>query len=315
MATKRAEHSSGLIRALKFMELSGSEHCFIGSNQITAYSESIAVGHPIEEDLNAIAHIKYLKNALLKSPTQTKITQLELSKLQVDTGEFTVYVNAGAEYAHTSPDAFVMQLPASLGQAMVALLPLVGTSGDNPALGSILLRSGSMFATNRRVLAEYWHGIDLPVLNIPKELVKVVAKSKKNLSGFGFSENSITFYFTDGSWAMGRLVKGSWFEPTEFFNPNAKLVDIPKDFAQGISAIKPFVDAGKIYFPGNAVCSHKEYNGAKFNLANPTPEAIFALKDFEWILANFSWFDCNTDSGRWYFFGENIRCVLASIEE
>ena len=312
MATKKAEHSSGLIKALKFMELCGSEHCFIGSNQVTAYTNSVAVGHPIEEDLNAIAHIKFLKNALLKSPLQTKITQLELSKLQVDTGEFTVYVNAGAEYAHTSPDEFVGQLPASLGASLASCLPLLV---GNDSFGSAYLRNGSLFATNRRVLVEFWHGLHLPELLIPKELIKVFSKTKKQLAGFGFSENSVTLYFSDGSWAMARSKKPDWFEPYDFFNKTPNPVELSIEFAKAVSIIKPFCNEGKLYFIGNAICSHSSYDGAKFNIASSTPKAVFMLKDIEFLLSKFKQFDCVSDATKWEFFGDNVRAVVALIEE
>lgn len=314
MATKKPEHSSGLIKALKFVELSGSEHCFIGSNQITAYTDSIALGHPIEEDLNAIAHIKFLKNALLKSPNQTKITQLELAKLQVDTGEFTVYVNAEAAYVHACPDAFAGSLGGVLGEGFRVLAPLltIGEKSETPIFSSILMRSGSIFASNRRVLAEFWHGFSTPELNIPKDLIKLIVKSKLEIVGFGFSENSVTFYFKNGSWAMGRLVKGNWIEPNQFFDSESKHVDIPSELVKGISAVRPFISEGNIYFNETSVCSHKSYDGAKFNLSFPHSNARFNFKDIEWIISNFTQFDCS-GLDKWSFFGNNIRAVIASM--
>jgi hypothetical protein len=54
-------------------------------------------------------------------------------------------------------------------------------------------------------MIESWHGIDMPPLAVPKVFAQLIANSDKALSAFGFSNNSVTFYFEDDSWYKTQL--------------------------------------------------------------------------------------------------------------
>ena len=61
------------------------------------------------------------------------------------------------------------------------------------------------------MLMEAWHGLDLPPnVPLPKQFVAALVKQKKNLTGFGFSRSSATFYFEDGCWLRTQLYSDEW---------------------------------------------------------------------------------------------------------
>ena len=63
--------------------------------------------------------------------------------------------------------------------AFEAVLPLATDGAQHAHLAAVLLQSGSAVATNGHVLAEYWHGIDLPPMLIPKASAVAILKAGK----------------------------------------------------------------------------------------------------------------------------------------
>jgi hypothetical protein len=93
-------------------------------------------------------------------------------------------------------------------KASRSLLPLMKLEAERIVEISLLLRNNSMFSCNgQSVIFEYWHGIDLPPwgMALPKPFVQAIAKQTKKLTGFGFSERSVTMYFEDGAWIKTQL--------------------------------------------------------------------------------------------------------------
>jgi hypothetical protein len=315
MARQKAQstHSNNLMSALKFVGISGADFCSISQNIVTAFTEHVCIGHPIEEDLNAQAHIKKLYQSLLKSGEKTTITQLELSKLHVNSGVLQVYIACSEKINQILPDAPFIEIDRRFTDSIETLLPLVSVYGDTISTKTILCNDKSMFATNRYILTEYWHGIYLPFLNMSKKFCDIVLKSKKEVNHLGYSENSITVYFKDKSWIMGRVSKDNWINPYAILDKRrCSYEPISDDFKMALKAVPGFSDSGLAYCASGCLQSHPSAkDGASYPVPGLPEGGVFGVKELNYLNKNADMLDMS-DKEFIMFTGKNIRGAIVS---
>lgn len=314
MARKsKSEHSSNLASALKFVGMTGAEYCHIGSNLVTAFTDQIAIGFPIEEDLNAQAHIKNLYKSLCKSNEQTAITQLDLHKLHVNSGNLQVYIPCIEKINHIEPDKKVYEINESFVNNIEKVLPLVSAFGEHISMKTILIFNGCFFATNRFCIVQLFHGLNLPFLNISKKFCDLILKSKKKVSNLGYSENSITVYFEDESWIMGKISKEEWINPFSILDKVVNFNDFSLEMFKAIENVSSFSTSGKLYSKANCLQSHPEaLEGASYPILGLPDGGIYGVKDLAFLAKNAQTF--GVDGLRLYFLGNNLRGCISSRE-
>jgi hypothetical protein len=314
MGRKKAEskHSNNLMNALKFVGMCGAEYCSIGSNIVTAFTDNICMGFPIEEDLNAQAHIKKLYQSLLKSGEIVAITQLELNKLHVNSGDLQVYIASSEKIIHIESDKKQIELDSRFTKSIENLLPIVSAFGDQISTKTILCHEQSMFATNRYILIEYWHGTSLPFLNMSKKFCDLILKTKKEVTFIGFSENSLTVYFKDESWIMGRVSKEQWINPYAILNKECNYKDISSEFLKALQAVPTFSDTGLAYCINGCLQSHPNAkDGASYPVPDLPEGSIFGVKELNFIYKNAMQIDMSNPNFL-YFIGKNLRGAISS---
>jgi len=311
----KSEHSSKLINGLKFVSLSKAEYCSIANNLITAFTDDICMGFFIEENLNVHAHIKKLQQSLLKAIGQTTITQLELTKLHVNSGELQVYINCNAQIEHAKPDEKKIELNENFVKAIHTLLPLVSLHGNHISEKTMLANKQSLFATNRFIIVEYYHGIELPYLNISKKFCDLIIKAKKDAKYLGFSENSVTVYFVDDSWIMGRISKEEWFNPYSVIESKGNFQPISDEFKAALRSVPGFSDTGLAYCAKGCLQSHPDGKDGAFYPVPGLPEgAKYGVKDLAFLYKNGNEI-CFDNPKVLYFYGENLRGAISSRME
>jgi hypothetical protein len=135
------------------------------------------------------------------------------------------------------------------------------------------------------MVLEYWHGLDLPPnVPLPKEFVTALTKQKKNLTGFGFSNNSATFYFEDGCWLKTQLYADSWPDMNRILSLRGNLWTIDPNFYKALDAVEPFSEDGNVYFDTNLIMSHAEAaEGAQYECAGLPKGVIYPIKQLKII--------------------------------
>lgn len=310
---EKPEHSNNLMNALKFVGLCGADFCSIGSNVVTAFTDSICMGFPIEEDLNAQAHIKKLYQSLLKSGEKTTITQLELTKLHVNSGELQVYIACSEKITQPEQDKAKIDLDTRFTNAIETLLPIVSAFGESISTKTILCNDQSMFATNRFILVEYWVGIDLPFLNMSKKFCDLIIKSKKEVVSLGYSKNSVTVYFKDNSWIMGRVSSENWINPYEILNKESNPKPVSEEFRKALLSVPTFSDSHLVYCVSGCLQSHPD---AKEGASYPVPDlpngATFGVKELNYICKNAVSIDMSNSKIMYFFGAKNIRGAVVN---
>jgi len=278
--TKPATSAASLIAALKFVSLAQKPigtpyqaHCTMYGNWCIAFDGVLTIGARIEENITACPKTFDLLAALQKCGDQFAITQLNEMVLSVKSGKFkaTIKCVPFSDIPKSAPDEPVTVIGDEIRTAFDNLAWLAIEGATDAFCASVMLQAQSCVATNRHVLLEYWHGLDMPPgiqLLIPRASVNAIIKSDRKLTNFGFSDNSATFFFGNDGFIKTQLFKDQYPNYQAIFAQNTGNVSpLPPDFFTGVDAVSPFSENKFIYLRGDKIMSHKaEELGAVYEL-------------------------------------------------
>ena len=325
--TKKESPNTKLLTALNFISLAQrntsnpvSAYCCLGGGFLTASDGILTAGHRIEEDLEARPHTGKFKSALASCGKTFSLTQLSGGKLTVRSGKFSANIPCLAEEPiHHQPDPISISLNDAVRMGLRAVSHLTQDDADNTVNSSILLRSGSLVATNSIVMIEYWHGsLTLPTMAIPKPFANAVAKAPFPLTGMGFSQTSVTFWFGEECWFKTQVYADAWPDIEGIFQmPGVPIVDLPRGFYEALRKVEEFAEEGRekgtVWTNRFGIGSHKERSGiGAFHEITGLPEIGFgikALKSIENVVKKIAF---GTD--RAWFFGDNTRGVIMGVK-
>ena len=323
---KKETQNDRLISALKFIGMAqknkGSEvECFFraSANQITASNGILTAGHLIEEELEAQPHTMKLIAALSNCGKNLSITQLNENSIVVKSAKYSAQIPCCAvKLDEYSPDPAEIPITNIIKTGFGLINQLAQDVAQTVMTSSVLLQSGSMVSTNGGTALEYWHGINLPTLVIPKSFTSAVCRAKKTLTHLGFSNKSVTVWFEDGSWLKTQLFAEAWQDVLGIFDAPADVVitELPKKFYHAVTAVQDFSEEGKekghVYISDKGIGSHADKEIGAFyampklgNICVP----IRQLKNIEKCCKQIGFYD-NT---KLYFFGENLRGVMGGV--
>jgi len=318
--------SSSLIQALKFISVAQREvgsptqcFCQLSDGKAIASDGILTASHPIEEELNAKPHTGKLLSALNHCGKNLSITQLENRSLSIRSGKFFVYIPCyGDEFPILTPDEPQIAITDSIKIGFEKIAQLTQDAAQTVINSSIQLHSGSMLATNSIVALEYWHGIDLPTMNIPKPFAAAVIGVGKKLKAMGFSQSSVTFWFEDDSWLKTQVYAEPWPDINYVFDmPKGMIViDLPIKFYEALHCIEDFCeegrDKGTTYLSESGMRSHPtEGQGAFYELKglNKVSFNIKQLKNIQRCCKKIG----IGDNTAW-FFGDNLRGRIMGVK-
>lgn len=267
-----------LIAGLEFVLVAQREngeprqtHCVLHDKWILASDGGLSAGCPIQDEINAVPHTRSLLKALKRAGEgQVTVVQLPSGKLSIRGGKFTAQVPClpPDHVGIVAPDPQIALLTNDIKAAFAATFPLTNETAPEPRNAGVLLQAMTCVGTNGYALVEYWHGIDLPPnLLIPKASAKAVAECKKNLTGFGFTDRSVTFHFEDGSFLKTALFEPKYPDYQRIINVPVNPWPIPPDFFTALDVVAEFSDNHLVFFDTNVMKSSKvEGEGATYQV-------------------------------------------------
>ncbi len=292
---KTESNGSALLEALKFISVAQHSegenwqtHCLIDNDRISAYDGGLSAGIKVEPtSIHACPHTKTLIEALSRCEDSVSITQLDSGRLSVKSGKFRALVPC-LEMDLLGPP-FPDDPCATLTDALKTALGSVSQAADDnpgehqPYKGAILMGPGSVTASNGHVLLQAWHGIDLPPnILLPKASALIIAKQKKEMKRFGFSLNSVTFYFDDESYIKTQLFAFEKYPDFErILNvSDRQFVPMVSGFFEALDKVESFSETKAVYIHSGALHSHPEeqQKGASFDVEGLQLEAIFNIE-------------------------------------
>lgn len=257
-------------------------HIGLKNKWAIAFNGIVAAGSPIEEEIYCYPHNLMLIEALSKCEDSYSLTQLDNGRLSIKSGKFKAVVPClnPALMQEALPDPLIAPITNRFKEAVEAVGVLASENAQHILTASVLMNGASVISTNRVMLLEYWHGLDLPAnIPLPKQFVAALVKQKKNLTGFGFSNCSATFWFEDGSWLRTQLYNDEWPDVSKILNREANLWSIDANFFKALDAVEKFSADGNVYFNNGKLNSHPDEGiGASYELSGLPNDVIYPAK-------------------------------------
>jgi hypothetical protein len=272
------EASSGLLTALKFISCAQKPegnffqtHCRIFQHWLVAFDgEVLSVGTKVQEDLDACPHTHSLIKALSKCGESLSITQLNAFSLAVKSDKFRASIQCiePNALAMSYPDQPIAVITDDIKKGFEAVAWIAVEGAERAFCASVLLQSNSIVATNGHIILEYWHGINLPSVLIPKSTIVAMLKIDKKLVSFGFSDVSATFWYDDGSYIKTQLFKDKYPEYYHVFEKQSgEITPIHPEFFKAVAALSDFSKDKFVRFKADLLCSDKSEDiGATYQL-------------------------------------------------
>ncbi len=328
---KVEQKTNALLQALEFCscvseKLGASYETHIGlrSNWAVAFNGIVAAGSPIAEDILCHPHNLLFIEALSKCDDNFSLTQLDNNRLSIKSGKFKAVVPCldPALMQSAIPDPPIVTITNKFKEAIEAVGVLASENAQHVLTASVLMNGPSVISTNRKMIFEYWHGLDLPPnIPLPKQFVAALVKQKKNLSKFGFSKSSATFYFEDGCWLRTQLYSDNWPDISNILNREANLWPIDPNFFKALEAVAPFSEDGNVYFDTNLIMSHADHGVGASHECNGLPKgATYPAKQLMMLKPHVKKIDYmakNSHDSTGYmlkFEGDNVRGLIAGRE-
>ncbi len=259
------------------------KHFSIDKGVIRAYNGHLALSSPIAFDIdckpNAPQLIKAINNC---SPDHTvTISMTEGGRLRIVNGPYRAFVDClEEETPHVEPAGELIPVAGeALRKALETLEPFIGNDASRTWTNGILLSGGSALATCNVIVAEYWHGAELPfTVNVPRDAVREVLRVDEDPTHVQLHENSVTFRYDSGRWIRTQL----WDDWTvvehirKLLSAEHSKVPISEGFFEGLEIVKPFVNKqNEVYFRNGGFNTSMHDEGAEAS-------ASFALPEFEY---------------------------------
>jgi hypothetical protein len=257
-------------------------HIGLRNNWAIAFNGIIAAGAPIQEDIHCHPHTLLLVEALSKCDEGFTLTQIN-TNLIVKSGKFKASVPCldPALMQEALPDPQIVGIDNKFKDAVEAVGVLASENAQHVLTASVLMNGPSVISTNRVMLLEYWHGLDLPPnIPLPKQFVAALVKQKRDLTGFGFSRSSATFWFGD-HWLRTQLYNDEWPDVSSILNRQANLWSIDANFFKALEAIEPFSIDGNVYSDNNLLMSNADNSGASFEVNGLPKGFVYPIKQLK----------------------------------
>jgi hypothetical protein len=320
---KQSANQSQLLQAIKTINTVLSKdgqiyetHVRLENNWASAQTQILSIGEKITEDLNACPNAHTLEAALAKCGQSVSITQLD-TKLSIKSDKFRALVPClpSENLPRAYPDPPVAALDDRLKASLLAVAPLA-LDENSVVTASVLIHAGTVTATDRKVIIQSWHGIDLPPnLAIPKAVINPLIKNAKKLKAFGFSRGSVTFHFEDDSWLKSQMMAEQWPDVSRILDRPCNAWPLPEDFYIGVKSLEPFSEDGFVHFDANKMLSHSEESlGASYEVYGLPKGPAFNIKQLKMIepFAQKVDFLADGPNGKCLmFFGDKVRGMIA----
>src|SRR5690606_13394672 len=106
----------------------------------------------------------------------------------------------------------------------------------------------------------------------------------KKINGFGFSDNSVTFWFEGNCWLKSQLYRDKWPDIDHLLNRQSNMFPVPAGFWEALDAIAPFAQEGFVYFDNELIKTHRDGEiGATYEVAGIPKGPIFNIKNLMMI--------------------------------
>lgn len=283
--------------------------------QVVAWDGVIAAGHCVEEALTCCPHRDRLRAALAKCGNSLNLTQLDSGRLSVKGQKLRAIVPClpADQMFPAEPDAPIAPLNDDVKAALVAVAKIISEAATDVIEASILIDGTSVFATNKKIILEAWHGVELPPrILVPRLFVAALAKQSKKLVSFGWnaSQNadgewqakSVTFHFEEGAWIKTLCYVDPYPDVAALVGINSFPKEVPEDLLEAVEACGEQTEEDAVYFVDNLVMSHRTAEvGSQYDVKGLAGDKGFPPKQLLMLAPFLQLMDATTYADRMTF--------------
>lgn len=244
-------------------------HIKIRQGWAQSFNGKISSATRINLDIDVMPWATEMVEAIAACDDTVALSLTKANKLSVKSGTFKCFVPCmdmtdDVLQAFPHPEGEMLAIDAEFVNMLRALQPFMAADASRPWAMGVLVGSGSSFATNNVMLAEYWHGIDFPFrVTLPAEAVNEILKRKEPATHIQLTHNSLTVWFGRDKWLRSQLIEDSF--PESIYKvieapgqPGVDVSEYPGLF-EAVEKLKRFTDdGGTICFTGGAVSTTRE---------------------------------------------------------
>jgi hypothetical protein len=299
------------------------EYIRISAGYAVAFDGTVAAGFPVEEELTVFPHAKRLHDALAKCGVELTVAVMPNGHLSVKGGKSRFVIPAlsdGSVMPPVWPDPNIAVISDVIKEGFRALKILAKDKAEHLVEASLLLQANTMVATDRNVLFEFWHGIDLPPsLVIPRSFADAVIKQEVPLIGFGYGSRSITFWYENGAWIRTQLYQEKYPDYLRIIDVPSYPVPCPPELFEAIETIASHSDADTVLiWTGRVTTNREDEKGAQYEVEGieitpdkgGLPFRAFSPSLLKKIKPHCETVDFNTHQDKAFFFGGMIRGAI-----
>lgn len=260
--------ATSLLNALKFIEPLqkktghiNDQFCLFKDGLVRASNGVITLGYPVVENFTAEVHTKQLIAALSKIKTEFSLSILDNGALCLNSGHFRALVPTIENGSlNINEDDFARYpIGEAFKSSISEVFQLANENAKVPQYAAIQISTNSCFATNGAAILEAWHGLNMPSVQIPAIVGKLIAKTKLNLTHFYYRSDNpfIIFYFENGAFIKTALYNLEQLDYLKLLNKpdNLHYVMVPESFYQGVAAVEAFSSDGFAFLENGALVS------------------------------------------------------------
>lgn len=293
-------------------------HFCIENGTVRGYNGTLALCSPIPFDISCKPKAEPLVRAIANCTDTVQLSLTATGRLSVKSGVFKAFIECiEGETPHALPSG--QEVPVNgvaLLAALKAVQPFIGEDASRPWCNGVLLKDGSVFASNNVTLVQYWSGDTMPVVvNIPRVAVKEILRIGEPPTHAQYDEHCVTFHYEGQRWLRTQLLPSDWPDIGRVLDREANPTPIDARIFEGLAVVKPFVDKlGRVIFRDGGMHTHtKDSEGASFSIDGLQVEGVYNLEMMELLQGVATTIDLTTYPQPCMFFGENMRGAIVGM--
>ena len=269
-----------MLKSLKFVQgsvakkdfLPALTHFVIEYGKVRGFNGVIALCSPIPFDIACRPKADVLIKAIANCDDTVQLNLTPAGRLSVKAGKFKAFVDCvDQETPHPLPEGEFVQFDgAALLEGLKAVEPFIGSDASRRWANGVLIREGSLFATNNVMLVQYWVGeLFKDVVNLPAVAVKEIIRINEPPLYAQVAEGNITFHYEGDRWLRTQLYDtAAWPDLGKVLDRPSLQKPIQEELFEALEVVKPFVGKlGTIIFNEQSITTHTDDNeGASYDV-------------------------------------------------
>lgn len=321
-----------MLDALKFVAraiarrdvVPGSTNFRIENQRCTAFNGTLAISAPVDIAFSICPQASLFMKALEACEDVITLRLDENGNLLVRSGAFRVCVPCVPleSVKRIQPEGIAVVSDVPLLDAFAALRDFIGSDATRAWSLGVLLAGESAFATNNVIVAEYWLGLNFPmVVNIPFFAIDEILWIEDEIQSLQIGKDTVTFHYSDGKWIKSPLLGLDWPNVRGMMAnawQGAQLASITDDFKKACAKLAKTSqdEPPRIYFRTGELSTRaggQADGGAVIEIAGAVPVGCYNAKLLNVMLAAATYVDFAKYPSPIPFAGGNLRGLIMGV--